>query len=318
MLLTPDEVADALRCPRDWVDLLLKGRFLPCTPGRAPYIPERTLAKFMRARDGAAGPEADLMRLYDREGAAARLGISVEELTRRNRNGHIGYVPLRPVLYREADILNFMDSEARRAKEAEEQARYRADCEATAALLRGLPKIPLHLRPRIAKLPPLKEPPPPRPRTVKVPPPRKDRSTPAPTLQRQKNDFWYVCWSKGRRSMRQSTGTKDYEQAKVFLQAWHDVGGDLSRPRVVVLQHSVSVEGYLRRSIPVEGVLRHSVSVDAVLRQVRSGYWYLFWSQGTRSLRLSTKTKDETEAKRFHQVWTEAKAARHPKISGSA
>lgn len=291
MLLTPDEVADALRCPRDWVDLLLKGRFLPCTPGRMPYIPERTLAKFIRARNGAAGPEADLMRLYDREGAAARMGISVEELMRRNRNGHIGYVPLRPVLYREADILNFMDSEARRAKEAEEQARYRANCEATAALLRGLPKIPLHLQPRI----------------VKLPPPKKDRSASVPNLQRQKSDIWYVFWSKGRRSMRQSTRTKDYEQAKAFLQAWHDAGGDLSKPRVVALQHSVLVER----------VLRHSVSANAVLRQVQSGYWYLFWSEGRRSMRLSTKTKDETEAKRFHQAWAGRKGACQPKMSGS-
>jgi hypothetical protein len=116
-------------------------------------------------------------------------------------------------------------------------------------------------------------------------------------LQQGKNGFWYVHWSEGRRSMRQTAKTKDRALAEVFLEVWRKTGGKLSG---VLLQPSE------RRPPP-----------DAELRQVVSGSWYLFWSDGRRSMRLSTRTKDEAEAIRIRRVWSAGKEPRQPKISGS-
>ena len=97
--------------------------------------------------------------------------------------------------------------------------------------------------------------------------------------------------------MRQTAKTKDRDQAEVFLKLWRKTGGKLSG---VLLQPSE------RRPPP-----------DAELRQVKNGFWYLHWSQGTRSLRLSTRTKDEAAAKRIRKAWSAGKDARQPKMPDS-
>lgn len=52
-----------------------------------------------------------------------------------------------------------------------------------------------------------------------------DKRRGAPTVKRADNGYWYIHWSEGRRSKRQSTGTTDEDEAYKTFAQWILIGG---------------------------------------------------------------------------------------------
>lgn len=276
--LSLTRVAVKLRCPKAWVTALRKARCLPFRQYRGWKLDEWTLEDIMAASEGAAPPDADLFRVYDRQEAAERLGLTIEQLSYQRGIGRIGSFAVRPALFREADILNYLADQARRARLKAENDEWRRNYPAMQAAAREAARLARQER-----------------RTAAREPGREHgcaRKALEPALRTVPSGVWYIFWSDNRRSKRLSTGTRDEAQAQAVLRGWIETGAVSRAP--------------LRR-VPTYR-----------LRQAPTGLWRIHWSEERRSKCRSTGTKDRGEAQRFFADWLRDRSSNQPKMSSGA
>lgn len=276
--LSLTRVAEKLRCPKAWVVALRNAGCLPFRQYRGWKLDEWTLEDIMAANEGAAPPEADLFRVYDRQETAERLGLTIKQLSYQRGIGRIGSFAVWPALFREADILNYLADQAHRARLKAENDEWRRNYPAVQAE-RAAARAARTIANREARAAAQKA------ERARA----RERRGPRPALRTATNGIWYVYWSDNRRSKRLSTGTRDPEQARAVLRSWIETG---------------TVSRVPRRHVPTYR-----------LRQAPTGIWRILWSEDRRSKRRSTGTKDPDEAQRFFADWLRDRSSSQPKMS---
>ncbi len=217
--LSLTRVAVKLRCPKAWVTALRKAGCLPFRQYRGWKLDEWTLKDIMAANEGAAPPEADLFRIYDRQETAERLGLTIEQLSYQRGIGRIGSFAVRPALFREADILNYLADQARRARLKAENDEWRRNYPAVQAE-RAAARAAKTLANREARAAARKA------ERARA----RARRGRRPALRPGPNGIWYIYWSEDGRSMRRSARTKDRGEADRFYADWMK-GRDAVQPK---------------------------------------------------------------------------------------